>query len=357
MSSHKIKLLVVDDSSLIRQAVVTVLEDATDVEIIGLAKNPFDAIEIMQVTKPDVILLDIQMPEMNGLTFLKKIMEQTPIPVIIFSSFAAEGSFNAIKALEYGAVEIIEKPKVGSYEQLTSYKDKLQERIRVVAKANVVAKRIEPVRFDKMGNFSKKIPVLSSGQPNFVIAIGASTGGTKAINSILVEIPKNCPPIIITQHMPVEFTKSFADRLDSLCHIKVKEAENFDKLEYGHAYVARGDRHLTLKKHLNSYQIVLTDSEPVNRHRPSVDVMFDSVAEVCGKNSMGIILTGMGGDGSKGLKKMRDKGSHTIAQDEGSCVVYGMPKVAKKIGAVDIDLPLFGISNYIIKILRLRSSL
>lgn len=354
MNNQKIKLLVVDDSSLIRQVITNVLKDVTDVEIIGLAKNPFDAMAIMQTTKPDVILLDIQMPEMNGLTFLKKIMQKTPIPVIIFSSFAAEGSFNAIKALEYGAVEIIEKPKVGSYEQLTSYKDKLLERIRVVSKANVSVKKIQPVSFDGMGRFIHKIPVLNQALPNYVIAIGASTGGTKALNSILVEIPENCPPIIITQHMPVEFTKSFAERLDSLCHIKVKEAEDFDKLEYGHAYVARGDRHLCLKRHIDAYQIVLSDADPVNRHKPSVDVMFDSVAEVFGKNSMGIILTGMGGDGSNGLKKMKDKGAHTIAQDEDSCVVYGMPKVAKKIGAVDIDLPLFGISNYIKKVLKLK---
>ncbi len=353
MNNQKIKLLVVDDSSLIRQVLINVLKDVKDVEIIGLAKNPFDAMEIMQANKPDVILLDIQMPEMNGLTFLKKIMQETPIPVIIFSSFAAEGSFNAIKALEYGAVAVVEKPKAGAYEHLTSYKDNLEERIRIAAKANVSAKKIKPISFDKMGHFSQKVPAAFQEKPNYVIAIGASTGGTQAINAILVELPNNCPPVIITQHMPVEFTKSFAERLNSLCGITVKEAEDFDKLEYGHAYVARGDRHLCLKKYLNTYQIVLKDTEPVNRHKPSVDVMFNSVAEVCGKNSMGIILTGMGGDGSKGLKNMREKGAHTIAQDKESCVVYGMPQVANKIGAVDINLPLFGISNYMQKILRL----
>ncbi len=355
MSSQKIKLLVVDDSALIRQAIAEIVANVYDVEIIGSARNPFEAIEMMQKAKPDVILLDIQMPEMNGLTFLKRIMQTTPIPVIIFSSFAAEGSFNAIKALEYGAVEIIEKPKMGSYEQLTSYKDQLAERIRVAARANVAVKKIKQVQFDKMGNFSKKIPALNRDNSNYVIAIGASTGGTRAINAILVEMPENCPPIIITQHMPVEFTGSFAQRLDSLCKIKVKEAEDFDKLECGHAYVARGDRHLSLKRHLNTYQIVLQDTAPVNRHKPSVDVMFNSVADVCGKNSMGIILTGMGGDGSKGLKNMRDKGAHTIAQDEGSCVVYGMPRVAKQLDAVDVDLPLFGMSNYIVKLLHLSN--
>lgn len=348
---NKIKVFLVDDSALIRQTISLILKDNMWIEIIGTAFNPYNATEKLLTLKPDVILLDIQMPEMDGLTFLRKLMKQQPIPVIIFSSYAEDGSYNALKAFEYGAIEIIEKPKFSTTNELEKYKDKLINAIKTASLANVKAKSAAYETKEITYEIKHKISTINKDIINFVIAIGASTGGTEAIKRILEEIPENFPPIVITQHMPEGFTNSFAKRLDNLSKITVKEAENNDSLKFGHAYIANGGKHLEIKKNLTNYQLILSDTPPVNRHKPAVDVMFKSVADNFKNNAIGVILTGMGADGSKGLKEMKAKGAHTIAQDENTCIVFGMPKVAISIGAVDIVLPIYEIVRYLQKVI------
>jgi len=343
---NKIKVLIVDDSALIRQAVKTILKDSIFIEVVGTSYNPFDATDKIQKLNPDVLLLDIQMPKMDGLTFLKRLMKQDPIPVIIFSSYVEEGSFNALKALEYGAVEIIGKPKFATNHELEKYKARLITAIQIASLANV--KERKTPKADEFFVVKKyKIPPISILPNNFIVAIGASTGGTEAIKRVLETIPDYFPPIVITQHMPVGFTKSFSERLNSVSKITVKEAENNDILKAGHAYVARGDRHLVVKKEDGKSFLQLLNTEPVNRHKPSVDVLFNSVAETYRSKAIGIILTGMGADGAKGLKNMKEKGAFTIAQDEKSCVVFGMPKVAISIGGVSQVMPIYDITEYL----------
>ncbi len=354
-TNNKIKVLVVDDSALIRQSITVILKNNPFVEVVGTAFNPIFASKKIQTLRPDVILLDIQMPEMDGLTFLQKIMNHQPLPVIIFSSYAEEGSYNALKALEFGAVEIIEKPKLRISTELEKYKTTLLRAIKIASIAKI--SKVKQKKSDVYLNFNFNTDKVSLPPPNiiknnFVIAIGASTGGTEAIRRVLERIPENFPPIVIAQHMPVGFTKSFANRLNQLSIITVKEAENNDVLQNGHAYVARGDRHLTLNKVGIGYQVKLDNSSEVNRHKPSVQVLFDSVTEVYGKNAIGIILTGMGADGAEGLKRMRQKGAHTIAQNAETCVVFGMPKVAIKKGGADVVLPIFQITDYLIELLK-----
>lgn len=343
----KIKLLIVDDSALIRQAISLVLKNSIFIDVVGTSFDSFDATQKIQKLLPDVILLDIQMPKMNGLTFLKKLMQQQPIPVIIFSSFVEEGSYNALKALEYGAVEIIEKPKFATNAELEKYKTKLTTAIQTAALANVKENAANNKAVKDFFSKKYKIPSISINKNNFIIAIGASTGGTEAIKRVLENIPANFPPIVVTQHMPVGFTKSFSERLNSLSQITVKEAETNDIIQPGYAYIAKGDRHLVVKKASDKYYLRLDDTLPVNRHKPSVDVLFNSVSKTYANNSIGILLTGMGSDGAKGLKNMKLNGSFTIAQDESTCVVFGMPKVAITIGGVDQVLPIFDIPEFL----------
>ncbi|MBN2890672.1 MAG: chemotaxis response regulator protein-glutamate methylesterase [Bacteroidales bacterium] len=352
-NKNKIKVLIIDDSALIRQSISLLLKDSVFIDVVGTSYNPFDAIQKIQKLKPDVLLLDIQMPEMDGLTFLKKLMKQQPMPVIIFSSFVEEGSTNALKALEYGAVEIIGKPKFTTSAELEKYKLKLIGAVQIASIANIKSKNNvlqQEIIKEEIKTVSYKSPSISFDS-NFIIAIGASTGGTEAIKRVLETVPEDFPPIVITQHMPVGFTNSFANRLNQICKITVKEAETNDILETGHAYIARGDRQLIVKKVGEKHFLKLEDTPPVNRHKPSVDVLFNSVAKTYGKNSIGVILTGMGSDGAKGLKTMKETGAHTIAQDESSCVVFGMPKVAISIGGVDVVLPIYQITDYLIKTL------
>ncbi len=346
---NKTKVLIIDDSALIRQTMTRLLQDAPAIEVVGTAFNPYNAVDKIETLKPDVILLDIQMPDMDGLTFLQKLMKHQPLPVIIFSSFVGEGSYNAIKALELGAVEVIEKPKFTTIDQLTKYKQRLIDAITAASLSKPLPKKINRTKLELTQKDSQSIFTLHPhiDPDNFIIAIGASTGGTEAIRAVLENLPPNLPPIVITQHMPVGFTKSFANRLDALSKLIVKEAEDNEPLRTGFAYIARGDRHLTITKRANKYYLKLLDTPPVNRHKPSVDVLFNSVADIFGRNSIGIILTGMGGDGANGLKKMKEKGAHTIAQDQETCVVFGMPRVAIEIGAVDKILPIYEIAPYL----------
>ena len=346
---NKIKVLIIDDSALIRQTITRMLQDAPNIQVVGTAYNPFNAVEKIDLLKPDVLLLDIQMPDMDGLTFLQKLMEQHPLPVIIFSSFVGQGSYNAIKALELGAVEVIEKPRFTTFDELNKYKQRLTEAITAASLSKPGLKKQIKKKLELKKDEGKTLFTLYPhiDPKNFIIAIGASTGGTEAIRAILENLPPNLPPIVITQHMPVGFTRSFANRLDALAKLIVKEAEDNEPLRQGFAYIARGDRHLTLYKHNNKFHIKLLDTPPVNRHKPSVDVLFNSVADNFGKNAIGIILTGMGGDGAQGLKKIKDKGAHTIAQNEDTCVVFGMPRVAIELGAADAILPLYEIAPYL----------
>ncbi len=341
---RKIKVLIVDDSALVRQTLTEILSYDNLIEVMGTANNPFDAVEIIKKDIPDVITLDIDMPKMDGLTFLKKLMSQHPIPVIIISGVAEKGSQKAINALNYGAVDVIQKPKVFTPALIEEYKITLTDVIKAAA--------ISKIRRINSGATLKVEPKLSADAvikkeknttPIFserVIAIGASTGGTEAILKVLFELPETSHGIIIVQHMPEHFTKSFADRLNSICKIRVKEAEDGDLVEKGLALIAPGNKHVILKNINNKYYVNVIDGPLVNRHRPSVDVMFRSVAQLVGKNAIGVLLTGMGDDGAKGLLELKEAGALTIAQDERSCVVFGMPKEAIALDAAMKILPL-----------------
>lgn len=340
--NRSIKVFIVDDSAIARTTIAGLLAYDADIQLTGVASDPIIAKhKFEKIGLPDVIILDIEMPRMDGLTFLKQLMSTTPIPVIICSSVAQSGSRNAMEALALGAVEVIAKPDVGLKDFLEESNFWLKRAIRAAYEAKP---KISKVQIQKKGVFiaEKKLdadavcPLKQAsyvGNTDTVIAIGASTGGVQTLEKILPHLPKKTPPIVITQHMPPGFTKSLADRLNKICEINVKEAEDGDKLLYGRALIAPGDKHMTLKRVGSSYAVEIKDGPKVSRHKPSVDVLFRSCANEAGSNAMGFLLTGMGDDGAKGLKEMMDRGAKTYAQNESSCVVYGMPKVAVDIGA------------------------
>ena len=333
----KIRTLIVDDSALIRQIMTELLSRDPDIEVIGTAQDPFIAREKIKALNPDVITLDVEMPRMDGLTFLEKLMAGRPTPVIMVSSLTEAGCETTLRALELGAVDFVTKPKIDVRQGLEELAQQLASKVKAASLANVRARA-------SRGTPGQPRPAaLSSAMiktTDTIIAIGSSTGGTEALKDILEVLPPNTPPIIMTQHMPEKFTKTFADRLNQLCRISVKEAEDGDSVLPGHALLAPGSYHMTLVRSGARYSVRLNQDPPVNRHRPSVDVMFDSVSRIAGANSIGIILTGMGNDGAKGMLAMKQAGAHTLAQDEASCVVFGMPKEAIKLGAADKILPL-----------------
>ncbi|MDJ1484604.1 chemotaxis response regulator protein-glutamate methylesterase [Cytophagaceae bacterium YF14B1] len=347
----KIRVLIIDDSAVVRQLLSRTLASDSDIEIMGTAADPYIAASKISNEIPDVITLDIEMPRMDGITFLRKIMSQHPIPVVIISSLTTKGTETALKALEYGAVEIISKSQLevnaDGEEQIRicdiiKTAAKVQPKRRSLSEIAVTPKltadaMIKPVANRSMIQTTEK-----------VIAVGASTGGTEALMVFLKALPLDAPPIIIVQHMPELFTKSFANRLNTLCKISVKEAENGDSVIRGRALIAPGNKHLMLNRSGARYYVEVKDGPLVNRHRPSVDVLFRSVAQYAGKNSVGIIMTGMGADGAQGLLEMKTAGALTIAQDEKTSVVFGMPKEAIKLNAVDKVLPLEHISNHIV---------
>ncbi len=345
MAKHgdKIKVLVVDDSAIVRQTIKLMLENHPMIEVVGSAINPEFAVKKIQTLEPDVLLLDIQMPGLDGLTFLKSIMKQKPIPTIIFSAFAPEGSENALRALEYGAVEVIEKPKLAMPKDIEDYKARLVEAIQAasvarVDKVNILDKKLttsDTAR--KTIDIDKKPPIDVKFD---LIAIGASTGGPEAIRYILERMDKNSPPIVIVQHMPANFTGLFSKHLDKISALEVREATNGDILERGIVLVAPGGRHMSVERLGNRLRVHLHDGEFNTRHKPSVDVLFNSVAQTVGARAIGILLTGMGNDGASGLLKMREKGALTIAQDEETAVIFGMPRVAIEKGAAKLILPL-----------------
>ncbi len=347
----KIKVLVVDDSAFVRQTISSMLNTDSRIEVIATAADPIFAARKISKEKPDVITLDLEMPRMNGLTFLKKIMSQLPIPVVIISSLTENSANLGLKALSYGAVEVISKP------QLISDVIREESRIRLcdAVKAASISKisKKPPAKLPEITPKYSADKVLSYSQGTIlsettdkVIAIGASTGGTTAIQTILETIPADCPGIVIVQHMPEHFTKSFADRLNSICEITVREAVNGEFITPGKALIAPGNKHMLVARSGAKYKVEILDGPLVNRHRPSVDVLFRSVAKFAGKNALGIILTGMGDDGAKGLLEMKNAGAFTIAQDEKSCVVFGMPREAIRNNASEAVLPLDQISSY-----------
>lgn len=339
----KVKVLIVDDSAVVRQTLSQILASDKNIQVIGTASDPYIAASKIRNEVPDVITLDVEMPRMDGLTFLKKIMTQHPIPVVIISSLTDKGTETSLRALEYGAIDIITKPQLKTKEFFEESKIKICD----VVKAAAHAKTKRKVKFDRVepkhsadaviGHFRSKSMVKTTEK---VVAIGASTGGTEAIRELLQALPLDCPGIVIVQHMPEQFTKSFANRLNEICRITVKEAEQGDSVIRGRALIAPGNKHMLVNRSGARYYVDIKDGPLVNRHRPSVDVMFRSVSRYAGSNAIGVIMTGMGDDGAKGLQEMKEAGAFTIAQDEKSCVVFGMPKEAIKLNCVDKILPL-----------------
>jgi two-component system chemotaxis response regulator CheB len=342
----KIRVLIVDDSAIVRKILREELDKEPDIEVVGTAPDPFVARDKIVLQKPDVITLDIEMPRMDGLTFLKKIMQYHPVPVIIVSSLTPQGSQTALEAMENGAIEVLAKP--GSSFSVGDMSAQLKEKIRVAAKVNLQqVRRVPP----------SQAPVAAAVQPlrettQKVIAIGASTGGTEALKEVLLKMPLNIPGILVVQHMPAQFTKAFAERLNKICSIEVREARDGDSVLNGQALIAPGNFHMFLKRSGAKYFVSIKDGPMVHHQRPAVDVLFQSVAQCAGANAVGVILTGMGADGAQGILRMKELGAKTIAQDEASCVVFGMPKEAIKLGAIDRVVPIDRISQEVIRLLN-----
>lgn len=339
-SSKNIRVLIVDDSAAVRQVLSDIISSAPDLEVMATASDPFVAVERMRNEVPDVIFLDIEMPRMDGLTFLRKIMAQRPIPVVICSTLTEEGSAAFMRALEGGAVDVITKPRVDTAQALAHSRMHICDVARAAAHSKVGSRRrpVPKVKIEKKLTADAIIPptpLRPSGKivTDPIICIGASTGGTEALRTVLTALPSDCPGIVIVQHMPEKFTAAFARRLDSICAISVKEAETGDPVISGQALIAPGNHHMALERIGKHYRIAIKDGPHVSRHRPSVDVLFRSAAQTAGANALGILLTGMGDDGAHGLLEMRNSGARTIAQDEASCVVFGMPKEAIELGA------------------------
>lgn len=350
-----IKVLVIDDSAVVRESLSKVLSSDPDIEVIGTASDPLIALKKMELAEPDVLTLDIEMPHMDGITFLKQLMEERPIPVVICSSMAEDGSFNAMKAMEYGAVDIIQKPKLGTRQFIEESQILICDTVKAAALAapRIKARRrissptdLNSVIQAKIGSNANADNIETTDK---VVVVGASTGGTEALRVFLEKLPVNSPGIVIVQHMPEHFTKSFAERLDSLCKVHVSEAKDNDSVIKGSVLIAPGNKHTLLKRSGARYYVEVKDGPLVTRHRPSVDVLFRSAARYAGKNAVGVIMTGMGDDGSKGMHEMHEAGAYNIAQDKDSCVVFGMPAEAIKTGAVDCILPLGDIAAEVIR--------
>lgn len=332
-TAGKIRVLCVDDSALIRDLMREIVNEQPDMEMVAVAPDPLVARDLIKQHNPDVLTLDVEMPRMDGLDFLERLMRLRPMPVLMVSSLTQAGSEITLRALELGAVDFIEKPSMGIRSGMQGYSELIAEKIRAAARSRPRRKPASPqAQVERI-----QAPMVSSEK---LLALGASTGGTEALRRVLEVMPANSPAILVVQHMPGGFTRSFAKRLDGLCAMTVKEAEDGERVLPGHAYIAPGDAHLKLMRSGANYQAALDSGPPVNRHRPSVDVLFDSVARVAGRNAIGALLTGMGKDGAAGLLAMREAGSPTLAQDEQSCLVFGMPREAIARGAASEILDL-----------------
>ena len=359
----KTTVLVVDDSALVRSLLTEIINQQPDMECVGAASDPLIAREMIRSLNPDVITLDIEMPRMDGIDFLSKLMRLRPMPVVMVSTLTERGADVTLRALELGAVDFVAKPKMGVADGLKLLANDITDKVRIASKAHLrrlpaaapagsAAGNTEPGAL----NARTTAPVANLGRLSTekIIVLGASTGGTEATKEVLVNLPPDCPAIVITQHMPPGFTKSYAARLDGLCRIRVAEARDGERILPGHAYIAPGGFHLSVERSGANYIARVQDGEPVNRHKPSVEVLFNSAAKVVGPNALGIMLTGMGADGAKAMKTMRDAGSYNWVQDEASCVVFGMPREAIAAGAANEVLPLSQIAPKLIE--RLRST-
>lgn len=359
----KIRVLVVDDSALVRKLLTEILSSDPDIEVVGSAPDPFVAREKIKQLNPDVMTLDVEMPRMDGITFLSNVMRLRPMPVVMVSTLTEQGAEVTLDALEYGAVDYVTKPKIDLAHSVHDYTDEIVRKVKMASKA-----KVRPISRERIKQAANDVCVpekhnadvilkakrgpLSFQSTEQLLAIGASTGGTEAIKDVLMNMPATSPGTVITQHIPAAFSASFARRMDSLCAMSVCEARDGQPILPGHAYIAPGSHHLLVKADGARFICQLSDGPPVNRHKPSVDVMFRSVAQNIGKNAIGVILTGMGDDGARGLKEMQEAGAPTMAQDENTSVVWGMPGEAVKLGAADQVLPLGKVAGAIQKLIR-----
>jgi len=350
--NKKIRVLVVDDSAVVRQILSDLINSDPELEVIAAASDPYFAVQKIKKECPDVITLDVEMPKMDGITFLKKIMSQHPIPVVMVSSLTGDGTDTALQAMRYGAVDIITKPQIGIKGFFEESKIHICDTIKAASHVNL-KKLVKVQKIVPKLSADAVIPAITghamAKTTEKVIVVGASTGGTEALRVFLQAMPMDSPGIVIVQHMPEKFTKSFAERLDSLCAITVKEAENGNSVLRGHALIAPGNKHMLLKRSGARYYVEVKDGPLVNRHRPSVDVLFRSAARYGGKNVIGVIMTGMGDDGAKGMLEMKEAGAYNFAQNEQSCIVFGMPKEAIAAGGVDKIVSLESIASHVIK--------
>ncbi|BEV71892.1 MULTISPECIES: chemotaxis response regulator protein-glutamate methylesterase [unclassified Paludibacterium] len=347
-SVNKIRVVVVDDSALIRSLLTSIIDGAPDMEVVATAADPLVARERIRETDPDVITLDVEMPRMDGIEFLRRLMRLRPTPVLMISTLTQQGSETALTALELGAVDFIPKPSTNVNAGMQAYAEEIREKIRMAAAARKRLPTRPPV--------APAPPVAGRPMrlnPNKLVFVGASTGGTEAIRTFLGGMPGECPPILIVQHMPENFTFSFANRLDTLCAMHVKEAEDGEAVCRNTAYIAPGHSHMRICRRQSGWYIGLDQSEPVNRHRPAVDVLFDSAAERVGRDAVAVIMTGMGKDGARGMLAMHQAGAYTLAQDEASSIVYGMPKEAVAVGGVDEICPLDRLAPRVLEQLRI----
>jgi two-component system chemotaxis response regulator CheB len=360
MTEKKTSVLVVDDSALVRSLLTELINQQPDMHCIGAANDPFVAREMIRELNPDVITLDVEMPRMDGLEFLSRLMRLRPMPVVMVSTLTQQGAEVTLKALELGAVDFVAKPRIGVASGIKELGEQITDKIRIAARARVRRLASVPAQAGvRSATASAPHGALALGRMSTekVIFIGASTGGTEAIREVLVPLPADMPAIAITQHMPPGFTTSFAARLNSLCRITVKEAVDRERLLPGHAYLAPGGMHFWVDRDGANYIARVANGEPVNRHRPSVEVLFQSAANAVGPNALGIMLTGMGADGAKAMRLMKDRGSYNYAQDEASCVVFGMPREAIQADAVQEVLPLSEIAPAILARLHKQGSL
>ncbi|MCH8181216.1 MAG: chemotaxis response regulator protein-glutamate methylesterase [Proteobacteria bacterium] len=375
----KIRVVVVDDSALVRSMLTEIINRQSDMECIGAAADPFIAREMIRNLNPDVITLDVEMPRMDGLDFLSKLMRLRPMPVVMVSTLTERGAEVTLKALELGAVDFVAKPKIGVADGLRQLADDITDKVRVASKARIHRLQVPAAATPPAGTAApatarpgqasaaagaapgtaarpaSAAPVstgLGRLSTEKIIFIGASTGGTEATKEVLATLPADSPAVVITQHMPPGFTRNYAARLDGLCKISVKEASDGERILPGHAYIAPGGLHLSVERSGANYIARVQDGDPVNRHKPSVEVLFKSAARVVGPNAIGIMLTGMGADGARAMREMRDAGAYCVAQDEASCVVFGMPREAIAAGAVQEVLPLTRIAQHVLDHLR-----
>jgi two-component system, chemotaxis family, protein-glutamate methylesterase/glutaminase len=344
----RIKVLIVDDSALVRTLLTKILGADPTIEVVGTAPDAFVAREKIKALNPDVLTLDVEMPRMDGLQFLRNLMRLRPMPVVMCSSLTQRGADATLASLELGAIDFVAKPKIDVAHALEGYAEELIKKVHVAAVARVRPLGARPMRIVSTTAAHRTAPDLRYRTTDQLIAVGASTGGTEAIRVVLEAMPPNAPGMVITQHIPKAFSGQFAARMDSCSQMSVKQAEDGDLILPGHAYIAPGDQHLIIVRDGARYRCRLSDDAPVNHHRPSVDVMFHSVAENVGRNAVGVILTGMGQDGSRGLKLMRERGAFTVAQDERSSVVWGMPGASVAIDAVDTVLPIDQIAEAVL---------